>query len=172
MRWQAWDLQKRLFQGLCKGDPDVIAVGAAALRWQFITFPLGSWIVMSNMMLQTIRKPVKATIISSARQEVILVLYSTDFYSASLSGVAGCGNVSGCCWPSYVHSCHTVDMQCTEWNETKAGGTVVNQNRYPTVKKRSWILCRFSINFIAKALSSGSFYLYHFQQYLTVVEAV
>ena len=50
-----------------KGDPDVIAVGAAALRWQFITFPLGSWIVMSNMMLQTIRKPVKATIISSAR---------------------------------------------------------------------------------------------------------
>jgi len=37
-----------------KGDPDVIAVGAAALRWQFITFPLGSWIVMSNMMLQTI----------------------------------------------------------------------------------------------------------------------
>ena len=68
-----------------KGDPDVIAVGAAALRWQFITFPLGSWIVMSNMMLQTIRKPVR------------IVLYSADFYSASLSGFAGCGNVSGYC---------------------------------------------------------------------------
>ena len=56
-----------------KGDPDVIAVGAAALRWQFITFPLGSWIVMSNMMLQTIRKPVKATIISSARQGLFFI---------------------------------------------------------------------------------------------------
>lgn len=56
-----------------RGDPDVIAVGAAALRWQFITFPLGSWIVMSNMMLQTIRKPVKATIISSARQGLFFI---------------------------------------------------------------------------------------------------
>ena len=62
-----------------KGDPDVIAVGAAALRWQFITFPLGSWIVMSNMMLQTIRKPVKATIISSARQGE--TTYLTDYRS-------------------------------------------------------------------------------------------
>ena len=78
-----------------KGDPDVIAVGAAALRWQFITFPLGSWIVMSNMMLQTIRKPVKATIISSARQGLFFI--PLDFYSASLSGFAGCGNVSGYC---------------------------------------------------------------------------
>ena len=58
-----------------KGDPDVIAVGAAALRWQFITFPLGSWIVMSNMMLQTIRKPVKATIISSARQGLFFLTF-------------------------------------------------------------------------------------------------
>ena len=40
-RWQAWDLEKRLFLLFRKGDPDVIAVGAAALRWQFITFPLG-----------------------------------------------------------------------------------------------------------------------------------
>ncbi len=36
-----------------KGDPAVVATGAAALRWQFITYPLGAWIVVSNMMLQT-----------------------------------------------------------------------------------------------------------------------
>lgn len=46
-----------------KGDPAVVATGAAALRWQFITYPLGAWIVVSNMMLQTIRKPVRATIL-------------------------------------------------------------------------------------------------------------
>lgn len=56
-----------------KGDPAVIAVGAAALRWQFITFPLGSWIIVSNMMLQTIRKPVRATLLSSARQGLFFI---------------------------------------------------------------------------------------------------
>ena len=73
VRWQAWDLQKRLFLCSVRGHPDGVFVGAAALRWQFITFPLGSWIVMSNMMLQTIRKPVKATIISSARQGLFFI---------------------------------------------------------------------------------------------------
>ncbi len=56
-----------------RGDPEVIAVGAAALRWQFITYPLGAWIIISNMMLQTIRKPVPATILSSARQGLFFV---------------------------------------------------------------------------------------------------
>ena len=74
-----------------KGDPDVIAVGAAALRWQFITFPLGSWIVMSNMMLQTIRKPVKATIISSARQGLFFIplIFILSHY-LGLQGVEMC----------------------------------------------------------------------------------
>lgn len=26
-----------------KGAPAVVATGAAALRWQFITYPLGAW---------------------------------------------------------------------------------------------------------------------------------
>lgn len=56
-----------------KGDPQVIAVGAAALRWQFITYPLGAWIIVSNMMLQTIRKPIPATILSSARQGLFFI---------------------------------------------------------------------------------------------------
>ncbi len=56
-----------------KSDPDVIMVGAAALRWQFITYPLTAWIVMSNMMLQTIRKPIRATLLSSARQGLFFI---------------------------------------------------------------------------------------------------
>lgn len=78
-----------------KGDPDVIAVGAAALRWQFITFPLGSWIVVSNMMLQTIRKPVKATIISSARQGLFFIplIFILPYY-LGLRGVEMCQAVA------------------------------------------------------------------------------
>ncbi|SHJ32840.1 MATE family efflux transporter [Bacteroides stercorirosoris] len=74
-----------------KGDPDVIAVGAAALRWQFITFPLGAWIVVSNMMLQTIRKPVKATILSSARQGLFFIplIFILPYY-LGLQGVEMC----------------------------------------------------------------------------------
>ncbi len=56
-----------------KGDPEVIAIGSAALKWQLITLPLGSWIIMSNMMLQTIRKPVRATLVSSARQGLFFI---------------------------------------------------------------------------------------------------
>lgn len=56
-----------------KGDPDVVAIGSAALKWQVITLPLGAWIIMSNMMLQTIRKPVRATLLSSARQGLFFI---------------------------------------------------------------------------------------------------
>lgn len=56
-----------------KGDLEVIAIGSAALKWQLITLPLGSWIVMSNMMLQTIRKPVRASLVSSARQGLFFI---------------------------------------------------------------------------------------------------
>ena len=54
-------------------DPDVIRVGAATLRWQFFTFPLGAIVMYSNMMMQTIRKPVRATILSSARQGLFFI---------------------------------------------------------------------------------------------------
>lgn len=51
-----------------KDDSDVIAVGTAALRYQVIAFPLNAWIVMCNMMLQSIGKGLKASIVASARQ--------------------------------------------------------------------------------------------------------
>ncbi len=62
-----------------KGDLEVIAIGATALRFQCITFPLSSWIVINNMLLQTIGKAKEASILALARQglfflPVILVL--------------------------------------------------------------------------------------------------
>ena len=78
-----------------KGDPDVIAVGADALRWQFITYPLGAWVIVSNMMLQTIRKPVRATILSSGRQGLFfipLIFILPHFFG--LTGVEMCQAMS------------------------------------------------------------------------------
>ena len=98
-----------------KGDPDVIAVGAAALRWQFITFPLGSWIVMSNMMLQTIRKPVKATIISSARQGLFFIplIFILSHY-LGLQGVEMCQAVA-----DLLTFILAIPLTCSVLNETK-----------------------------------------------------
>ena len=50
-----------------------LGVGAMALRCQCIAFPLNSIIIISNMLLQVIRKPVKATILSVCRQGLILI---------------------------------------------------------------------------------------------------
>jgi len=56
-----------------KDDLDVISVGAATLRWQFFTFPLGAIVMYSNMMMQTVRRPIRATILSSARQGIFFI---------------------------------------------------------------------------------------------------
>ena len=53
--------------GWFRNDPDVIAVGKVALRWQSVVLPLQAAIVISNMMLQSIGKGVKASITASAR---------------------------------------------------------------------------------------------------------
>lgn len=51
-----------------KEDADVIRIGTLALRLQCIVFPLNAWVVMSNMMLQSIGKAFKASIVAGARQ--------------------------------------------------------------------------------------------------------
>lgn len=51
-----------------KEDQQVIETGALALRLQCMTFPLNAWIVTSNMMLQSIGKAFKASLIAAARQ--------------------------------------------------------------------------------------------------------
>lgn len=51
-----------------KEDADVIRIGTLALRLQCLAFPLNAWIIMANMMLQSIGKAVKASIVAAARQ--------------------------------------------------------------------------------------------------------
>ena len=58
---------------LFRDDPDVIRCGAAALRFQCVTFPLQSWVVMSNMMEQVIGKTLPATFLAMARQGIFFI---------------------------------------------------------------------------------------------------
>lgn len=74
-----------------KEDAQVIAIGARALRWQLITLPLGTWVILCNMLLQTIRKPVRAVILSSARQGLFFIpLILILPYFLGLQGVEMC----------------------------------------------------------------------------------
>ena len=59
--------------GWFRNDPDVIAVGRVALRCQSVTLPLMAPIVLSNMMLQSIGKGLKATICASARNGLFFI---------------------------------------------------------------------------------------------------
>jgi len=58
---------------LFRDDPDVIACGTAALRFQCISFPLHGWIVMSTMMEQSMGKTTSATFLSVARQGLFFI---------------------------------------------------------------------------------------------------
>ena len=53
--------------GFFRDDPAVIAIGRVALRFQAAIFPLNAFIVITNMMTQSMGKGVKATILSVGR---------------------------------------------------------------------------------------------------------
>ena len=59
-----------LFQ---REDQEVIAFGTRALRFQCISFPLLGWITMCNMMMQTIGKGVRASIMAMSRQGLFFI---------------------------------------------------------------------------------------------------
>jgi len=58
---------------LFRHDMAVVAVGAAAFRWQLITFPLISVIMLSNMMLQTTGNSFSANILAAARNGIFFI---------------------------------------------------------------------------------------------------
>ena len=51
-----------------KEDLEVIAIGTRALKLQSIALPLSSWIIMTNMLLQTIGKGMQASVVAVSRQ--------------------------------------------------------------------------------------------------------
>ncbi len=81
-----------------KDDAEVIRIGTLALRLQCISFPLSAWIVMCNMMLQSMGRAGKASLVSAARQGVFfipLIFILTHFFG--LLGVQMCQPISDIC---------------------------------------------------------------------------
>lgn len=56
-----------------RNDPSVVAIGSVALCWQLVTYPLNAYVMVGNMMLQTIRKPLRANILATARQGLFFI---------------------------------------------------------------------------------------------------
>ena len=56
-----------------KNDAEVVRIGALALRCQLITLPLMSYVVLANMMMQTIGKVWRATLLATARQGLCFI---------------------------------------------------------------------------------------------------
>lgn len=79
-------------------DADVIAIGTPALRWQLVTFPLIATIIVANMLLQTIRKPIRANILAAARSGLFfipLIIILPHFFG--LFGLEICQAVADVC---------------------------------------------------------------------------
>ena len=60
------------FVGIFRDDPAVIEIGARALRLQCVTLVLNSFIISSNMLLQTTGQVVPASILGVARQAFLI----------------------------------------------------------------------------------------------------
>ena len=58
---------------LFRDDPEVIRMGAIAMRCQSCSLPLMAVVASSNMLFQTAGKPVRATILAIARQGMVFI---------------------------------------------------------------------------------------------------
>lgn len=84
--------------GIFRDDPDVIAIGTAAFRWQLVSYPLGAFMMMGNMLMQTIGKALKANIAAGSRRGLFFIpciFILPRFFG--LTGVEMCQAVSDVC---------------------------------------------------------------------------
>lgn len=76
---------------LFRDDAIVIAVGSTALRWHLVAYPLNAYIMTSNMMLQTTRRPLRANLLASARRGLVFIPFILLLpHLFGLMGVAMC----------------------------------------------------------------------------------
>lgn len=68
-------------------DPELISIGTTVLRWQCVAFPLVGVTSPTNMLLQNIRRTVKATLLSASRQGIFF--YPAILIAPRLWGISG-----------------------------------------------------------------------------------
>ncbi len=70
-----------------RDDPQVIEIGTRAFRYQCITLPIGSVLVFSNMVFQSMGKSVRASILALCRQGLVFI--PMVFLLPNLFGLTG-----------------------------------------------------------------------------------
>ena len=68
-------------------DAELIRIGSTVLRWQCVAFPLVGVTTPTNMLLQNIRRTVKATLLSASRQGIFF--YPAILTAPRLWGISG-----------------------------------------------------------------------------------
>ena len=68
-------------------DPELIRIGSKVLRWQCVAFPFVGVTSPTNMLLQNIRRTVKATLMSASRQGIFF--YPALLTAPHIWGLAG-----------------------------------------------------------------------------------
>lgn len=96
-----------------KEDAQVISVGVTALRLMCLVFPLNSWIVLCNMMSQSIGEAFKASILAASRQGLFFI--PLIFILPAIFGLYG------------VQVCQTVSDICTFVLAVPLGISVLNK---------------------------------------------
>ena len=100
---------------LFRDDPDVIACGTLALRFQCISFPAQSWIIMSNMMEQAMGRTAPATFLACARQgvffipAVLLLPLAFDLAGIQMAQMVGDVLTLACAIPLHIHVLRTME---------------------------------------------------------------
>jgi putative MATE family efflux protein len=81
-----------------RDDPEVIRIGTLALRFQSCVVPLGGWIVLCNMMLQTMGKAVPASFLAFSRQGLFLIPLALIMIPAlGVLGIQLCAPIADLC---------------------------------------------------------------------------
>ncbi|MEA4846290.1 MAG: MATE family efflux transporter [Clostridiaceae bacterium] len=63
-----YGFSSQIISAFRKEDLEVIAIGTLALKLQSIVLPLSAWIIMTNMLLQTIGRGMQASVVAVSRQ--------------------------------------------------------------------------------------------------------
>ena len=58
---------------LLRDDPEVVAVGAVALRWQLVALPMAAVVTVCNMTLQTSGQSLPANVLAAARNGIFFI---------------------------------------------------------------------------------------------------
>jgi Na+-driven multidrug efflux pump len=81
-----------------RDDLEVIRIGTLALRFQSCVIPLGGWIVLCNMMLQTMGRAVPASFLAFSRQGLFLIPLALIMIPAlGIPGIQLCTPIAELC---------------------------------------------------------------------------